>query len=78
MSPDERSAITTSIANLWTFNAVFISHLLRALRDSGFPVERLEALLQELDSSSDLLEGETERAYAIELAATVRTALKDH
>lgn len=73
MSSDEREAIMTSIANLWTLNAVFISNLLRALRDTGFPAERLEELLQGIDSSTEALEGETERAYAVGLVATVRS-----
>ena len=76
MSPEEREAITRSIANLWTFNALFISRLLQAMRDGGMPNERIEALLQQIDADSDeILEGPDDQLYAAGLLAAVRSTL---
>lgn len=76
MSPEDREAITRSIANLWTFNALFIGQLLASLRDQGFAAEAIEGLLQELDASTDeVLEGPDDQLYAAGLLATVRALL---
>lgn len=75
MSPEEREAITRSIANLWTFNAIFISRLAGTLRDSGLPAEEIEAMLQSIDEAVDILDGEDDRGYATGLLAAVRTVL---
>lgn len=77
MSPEDREAITRSIANLWTFNGLFISRLLQTLRDDGLPAERIERLLQTLDAETDeILEGPDDQAYAAGLLASVRTLLR--
>lgn len=76
MSPEDREAITRSIANLWTFNALFISRLLHALREDGLPSAKIEWLLQEMDAASDeVLEGPDDQLYAAGLLATVRNLL---
>jgi hypothetical protein len=77
MSPDEREAVTRSIANLWTFNAAFMARLVRMLRDQAVPAEALGRMLQELDGDVDALEGEDEQAYATNLLAMVRRALSE-
>ena len=76
----DREAVIRSIANLWTFNALFISRLLVVLEDSGsLSPARIEALLQDLDASSDeVLEGPDDQMYAAGLLATVRQLLAQH
>lgn len=79
MSPEDREAITRTIANLWSFNAIFIGRLLGAIRDNGMPEERIEALLQQLDAETDqILEGPDDQLYAAGLLATVRDLLSSH
>jgi hypothetical protein len=75
MSPEDRDAITTSIANLWTFNAAFMARLVRTLRDQAVPAEALGGMLQELDRDIDVLEGDDDQAYASGLLALVRARL---
>jgi hypothetical protein len=76
MSPEDRAAITTSIANLWTFNALFISRLLETLRNEGLPADKIEHLLQILDRDTDeILDGVDDQAYAAGLLASVRALL---
>jgi len=77
MSPQDREEITRSIANLWTFNAIFISRLSRILRDTGTPIEALDHMLEEMDHTLDVLAGEDDRAYAMGLLATVRKLLHE-
>jgi hypothetical protein len=76
MSPEDRASITTSIANLWTFNALFISRLLETLRNEGLPADKIEHLLQILDRDTDeILDGVDDQAYAAGLLASVRALL---
>lgn len=76
MSPEEREVVTRSIANLWTFNAVFISQLLYSLRKGAMRDEEIEALLQAVDEETDaVLEGEDDKLYAAGLLASVRSRL---
>ncbi|MES2272532.1 MAG: hypothetical protein V4533_16790 [Pseudomonadota bacterium] len=78
MEPKDRELVTRSIANLWTFNALFIGHLLRSLRESGMQPATIEALLQTLDAESDeVLEGPDDQLYAAGLLAVVRNALAE-
>lgn len=74
MSPEDREMVTRSIANLWTFNAMFISQLLYSLRESGMAGEQIEELLQALDAECDeILDGPDDQLYAAGLLATVRS-----
>ena len=77
MSPDDREAIIRSIANLWTFNALFIGQLLSTLeRDGGLSAGAIERLLQGLDADADqILEGPDDQMYAAGLLASVRQYL---
>lgn len=76
MSPEDREAITRSIANLWTFNALFISRLLQTMRDGGLPNEKIEQLLQTLDAETDaILDGEDDKQFAAGLLASARLLL---
>jgi hypothetical protein len=76
MGAKDREVVTRSIANLWTFNALFISQLLYSLRASGMAAEQIEELLQGLDADADaVLEGEDDKLYAAGLLATVRGRL---
>lgn len=76
MSPEDREMVTRSIANLWTFNALFISRLLRTMRDAGMPHGQIEKLLQQLDEETDeILEGHDDKLYAAGLLASARTML---
>ena len=77
MDPADREAITRSIANLWTFNALFISRLLGTLEaHGGLSPTAIESLLQQLDEASDeVLEGPDDQLYAAEAVAVVRNLL---
>lgn len=77
MDSEDREAITRSIANLWTFNALFISRLLATLRSEGSASPAaIERLLQELDAATDeVLDGEDDKLYAAGLLATARQLL---
>ena len=77
MSPEDREMVTRSLANLWTFNTIFISSLARILRDTGTPPEALDHMLEEMDGVLEALEGEDDRAYAMGLLATVRKLLRE-
>lgn len=77
MSPEDRDAITRSIANLWTFNAAFMARLVRTLREQAVPAEALGRMLEQLDGDVDALEGEDEQAFATGCLATVRAALSE-
>lgn len=80
MSPEDRESITRSIANLWTFQALFMSRLLGTLEQHGALSERaIEAMLQDLDAATDdVLEGHDDKDYAAGLLATVRSLLAQH
>lgn len=75
MDPEDREFVVRSMANLWSFQALFISHLFRSARDEGVSREALERLLQRIDSDIEVLEGEDDRAHATGLLAAVRTLL---
>lgn len=78
MSPEDREAITRSIANLWTFNAVFISRLLGELEEDGrIDAATIERMLQGMDDDADaILEGDDDKLYAVGLLAAVRGRLQ--
>lgn len=77
MSPEDREAITRSIANLWTFNMLVIANLLYAMRAEGFSPARIEALLQGMDAHVDMLEGHDDQDHATSLLAGVRQMLSN-
>lgn len=77
MSPEDREAITRSIANLWTFNAIVISRLVRTLRQHAVPADELARMLEEMDAAVDVLDGEDDRAFATGLLSTVQHALRE-
>jgi hypothetical protein len=77
MSPEDRETITTSIANLWSFNTMLIADLLYELRKGGLREERIESFLQNMDRHADVLVGESDQSHATTLLATVRKMLRD-
>lgn len=78
MSPEDRDAITTSIANLWTFNAVLTTQILRGLRDEGaMSAAAIERTLQRTDAMVEAIDGELDQRFATGMLATVRTMLQD-
>lgn len=79
MSPEDRSFITTSIANLWTFQAGFMARVLLELRrEDALSAESAERLLQELDRDCEALEGDDERMFATGAIASARSVLAAH
>ena len=77
MSPEDREMVTRSIANLWTFNAIVISRLVRTLRQHSVPADALGRMLEEMDDAVEVLDGEDDRAYATGLLAVVQNALRE-
>lgn len=76
MSPEDRAAITTSIANLWSFQTSFMVQITRTLQETGaVSHSALEQMLQRCDRDSDILEGEDDKAFAMGALATVRRLL---
>ena len=77
MSPEDRESVTRSIANLWTWQALFISRLLGTLEAEGsLSPKAIERLLQDLDALSDqTMDGVDDQLYAAGLLATVRKLL---
>lgn len=74
MAERDQDFVERSIANLWTFNAIFLSQLLSSLRGNGLPTEEIEALLQRLDEEANaVLEGDDDKLHAAELLASVRS-----
>jgi len=69
--------VTRSIANLWTFNAIVISRLVRTLRQHSVPADALGRMLEEMDDAVDVLEGADDRAYATGLLSVVQNALRE-
>jgi hypothetical protein len=77
MSPDDREAITRSIANLWTLQTIVLAEVMRAVRDAGaLSPEQCTRLLERIDGYADALDGEDDQAYATNLLATVRQMLE--
>jgi len=77
MSPEDREMVTRSIANLWTFNAIVISRLVRTLRQHSVPADALGRMLEEMDDAVEVLDGEDDRAYANGVLAVVQNALRE-
>lgn len=78
MDAADRDAITRSIANLWTFNAIFIARLLGHLEEeSGISEGTIDRLLQGIDADADaILDGPDDQIYAAGLLAAVRERLR--
>ncbi len=76
MSTADRETVSRSISNLWTFNALFIGHLLHSLQKGGIPVENIEEALQNLDRDCEILEGHDDQIHATNLLASVRMLLR--
>ena len=78
MSPEDRSLVTTSIANLWTFHTSFMVQIMLALQSEGVLSEpTIARILRRLDADADLLHGDDEKAYAVQALATVHTLLAE-
>lgn len=73
---EDREFIIRSIANLWTFNALFIGRLMVALRSTeALSDEAVEKLLQLLDQDAEVLDGADDQEAATALLASVRNLL---
>ncbi len=73
MSPEERTEIVRSVANLWTFQTSFMVQIMLALQaERVLSGAAIETVLQRLDRDADLLEGETDQQMASNAVATVR------
>jgi len=76
MSPEDQDAITRSIANLWTLNAIVLSAVMRGLQAEGaLSNAAVEGILQSIDRFVDTLDGPDDQEYATRMLASVRTVL---
>lgn len=77
MDDEAREFVIRSLANIWTFNALFLSHLLRTLRENGCSEEALSDMLEQIDAEVGVLEGEDDQAYATGLLAVARQRMRE-
>jgi hypothetical protein len=76
MHSEDRSELIARIANLWSFNALFLSRLMLVLREEGtLSAGGVEKLLQDLDRGIYILDGMEEQAFVTRLLATVRAVV---
>lgn len=79
MSPEDRTAVAASLANLSTAYTSLLVQFTRVLREENVLSDAaIDRLLQRLDADVDLLAGADDQAHGTEALAVVRRLLDEH